>query len=141
MKHVLSAVLTLLFVAGCSGGKPEAAPGTAAAPAPIQKGDLVKAVAVDNYEQALSLLDAGADANENIGTGVKEITPLLTAVAYGRERLVLLLLERGAATHPAFNRYTANDFALKTFGDDGKVRRMLLQRSLRKTSPATGGQP
>ena len=90
-----------------------------------KKGSLFRAIVRDNFAEVINLTDAGADINENIGSPTDEITPLLAAVAFGNERITNLLIERGAAAHSAFQKYTAKDFAFESFADKDKMRRVL----------------
>ncbi len=133
MKFLQCWLAVALITVGCSGKKKDAYPNMEKP----NKGDLIRAIIANDHRAFDGALLRGADVNENIGTASNEITPLLTAVAYDHQQMAFDLIERGAATHPAYEGFTAKDFAYEISGDFTKLRRTLKRYEIKKTTPST----
>lgn len=120
IKLNLFIILILLVLVGCSSKSKQENlvsqhPGPVAnALAPvIVKGALSRAVFQGNIAQAQSLLEAGADPNENIETdGENEITPLLIAVATENVAMIHLLQSYKANSSARYHDYSPLDFEI-----------------------------
>jgi len=77
------------------------------------KGKLTLAAAHGDANEMLTLLKAGADPGENVGTQDKPLTPLLAAIANRHEQVALQLLSYYRQTGLSVERegYTLFDFA------------------------------
>lgn len=74
-------------------------------------GALSRAVAKHDLTLTRTLVESGADVNENVGSEERPITPLLIAVAQGDEDIAKYLIGHGADAAVAYDGYTAADFA------------------------------
>lgn len=143
MKRVWICWMILALLAACSNNTTSTDPNNkpaAKTDATLVKGSLVKAVYEGELATVKRLVAAGADVNENIGTEVDEITPLLTAVAYGREDIALYLLDNKAVLHSAFKGYRSKEYATQVFPDGSKVPLLLRlkERGALKSAPQGG---
>lgn len=96
--------------------------------APIQKGDLIRAIVNGDFAKVLGLIKAGANVNENIGDEIHEITPIIAAIALDEQKIAFALLDHGAAIHSAYQGYSALDFSIFKYGGKDS-----LSRALRKS--------
>lgn len=106
-------ILALAFFASCSpkkGDSPFGPNGIAQKNLP-KKGALVRAAGLGDRVQVTDLLIAGADVNESVGEANAAITPLLAAVATGKQDVARMLIQSGASVQPTFEGYSAIDYA------------------------------
>lgn len=137
MKSSILAIF--LLVVGCSKTPPPPAD-TPLAPLAPKRADLMKSIINDDYPRFQEALTRGANINQNFGGPGKEITPLLTAIAFRRGRMVEELINRGVAIHPSYQGYNARDFAYKAFGDTSQVHHLIREYDLTHSTQASGGE-
>lgn len=135
--NLLVSMVLVLWVA-CSGdpggSPPPPKPTEVKADTSIKKGDLIRAVIQNDPAAVLGLLSRGANVNENIGKPGFEVTPLIAAVALkSNEAIVQSLITHGAATYFSYGGYTVRDFAFYGEGDNGPIRRLIIQKDIQKS--------
>jgi hypothetical protein len=98
-----------------------------AAPPPIQRGELTRAVAQGEINAVKALIERGANINENLGTTQAPLTPLLVALVTNRE-IVEYLLNKGADATVLFNGWLPWDLSSRLYGEeDGATHRLAFE--------------
>ncbi len=95
-------------------------------------------VAIDDGNLGLVkiLIEAGADANPSLGSGVKR-TPLQLAVEKGRMSIINILLENGADINtPPFDRYGATALQFAAIGGYIGIAKLLIERGADVNAPS-----
>lgn len=113
----------LLLITACSGGSGStSASGSSGSGIPnapaFKSGDVIRAVTQDDSDKLRSLLNGGADINENLGKGSDSFTPLMVAVATHRSDIARMLIARGARLDLTYQGYTAAEMAAYSGQDD-----------------------
>ena len=118
-----------LLLSGCSSDTSKAPATPSPTPtynnAPIQKGDLIRAIVNGDFAKVLGLIKSGANVNENIGNEIHEITPLIAAIALDEQKIAFALIDHGAAIHSAYQGYSALDFSIFKYGGKDSLTRAL----------------
>jgi|GEM_PF-5293310 len=93
-----------------------------------KSGNLTGAVVRGEHEKVRTLLQSGANANEDVGQGADSITPLMAAVILNRNESGLELLNFGARSEARFKGYSIREFANEVLTDDSALRKGVMQR-------------
>jgi hypothetical protein len=93
-----------------------------------KSGNLTGAVVRGDLQKVRGLLQAGANANEDVGQGANSVTPLMAAVILNRHEIGLELLNFGARADARFKGYSIREFANEVLSDGSDLRKGVVQR-------------
>ncbi len=78
--------------------------------ATAKRGELTKAVLANDPKLVRELLENKADVNENLGTDIDRITPIIVSMALGHDEVTRILLNQNPKQWETYRGYSPRDF-------------------------------